>query len=190
MRVLCLTAAALLAARAQPPPPPPVAQSCGGELTWSSITFSPPVPVAGKPVNVTAIGRTAAPIADGGSGSITATLWGAPVFTGVINTCSFNIPWTPQTSAVLTPSPRVTRSFLCAGGLNQTLDIDGIVTLTIDGLGNCPLAAGAAGEALSFSIVVPSIAAGIGAIGVIVNSTDGPSLSAGAAYCLNISLNF
>lgn len=42
---------------------------------------------------------------------------------------------------------------------------------------------------LSFALVVPSIAQGIGAIGVVINATDSAS-SPAAAFCLNISLVF
>lgn len=147
-----------LAACAAAAPVAPLASTCGGTVAFPSLVFTPALPVAGDLVSLTATGAARSAVA-GGAGNITASLWGSPVFEGAVNTI----------------------------GVNQTLDIEGIVSLTFNGF-DAPLAAGAPAE-LSFSIVVPSIAEGMGAIGVIINATDGGA-AGNAAVCLNLTLTF
>ena len=94
---------------------------------------------------------------DGGNGLLSAYLFGADVFDGPFTTC---------------------------GGLNQSMDIMGIVSLSLNGLA-CPLAVGAPG-AVSLSIVVPTVAEGM-TIDVILNAT---LPDASRAFCLNMSVAF
>ncbi len=122
------------------------------------MSFTPAQPVAGSLVSLATVGAATSAVS-GGAGNVTAFLWGSPVFEGAIS----------------------------AIGLNQTLDIEGIVSLTFNGFAGA-LAAGAPAS-LSFSIVVPSIAEGMGAIGVIMNSTDGGA-AGDLAFCLNLTLTF
>jgi len=148
-------------ALAQPPPPPSLAPCAGASaVAWSSLAVSPARPAAGAPVVVTAKGAAAAAVSANAAGNITASLWGAPVWSGAITAC----------------------------GLNQTLSIEDIVDLTFDGLVGCPLASGAP-AALRFELTVPSIAQGMGAIGVIVSAED-PDAAGASAFCLNITLSF
>ena len=139
-------------------PVPPTVSSCGGTINWSNTSFSPLQPIAGALVSLSALGSATASVV-GGSGNVTAFLWGAPVFEGLIT----------------------------AIGLNQSLDIEGIVALTFNGLPQAVVAGDAA--AISFSIVVPGIAEGMGTIGVIINATDGSEDSA-LAFCLNLTVTF
>jgi hypothetical protein len=147
------------AAAAQPPPPPSLAPCAGASaVAWSSLSLSPAHPAAGAPVIVTAVGAAASPVSAAAAGNITAFLWGAPVWSGAIAGC----------------------------GLNQTLNIMDIVDLSFDGLLGCPLASGAP-AALRLEIVVPSIAQGMGTIGVIVNAAEP---AGGNVFCLNMSVSF
>ena len=152
--LLALCAAALAAA--QDPPPPPVLAGCGGAVAWSSLSVSPAQPKAGLPVVLNATGAASAAVGTGGTGNVTAYLWGMNVWSAPVAAC----------------------------GANQTLDVDGFATLTFNGLA-CPLAAGAP-AALSVSLTVPAIAAGMGQIAVVVGAYEGSELD----FCLNMTLNF
>jgi ML domain len=130
--------------------------SCGGEVSWSALSVSPATPKAGSPVELSANGTAKASIT-GGSGLVSAFLFGADVFDGQIFSC----------------------------GANQTIDVEGIVQITFNGLA-CPLATGDPAS-LSLSLVIPEVAAGIGEVGVIINSTDSRG---SVAFCLNMSVVF
>jgi len=70
-----------------------------------------------------------------------------------------------------------------ACGQNQTIDILGLASLTVNALA-CPLAAGAP-AAISLALVVPEAAKGLGDVTVIVNTT---AASGAIAFCLNLTV--
>lgn len=156
---LLAVAAAALAPRALQTPVPPSLTSCGGAINWTTVTFSPAIPIAGQPVVLNVTGLATSSVLTGGAGNISAYLWDQVVFEGAITACD----------------------------QNQTLDIDGLASVTFNGVA-CPLAAGAPAS-LSLSLVIPSAASGIGAVGVIVNASDGSSLT-NDAFCLNATITF
>ena len=91
----------------------------------------------------------------GGTGEIDAYLFGLNVFETTVNTC----------------------------GQNQTIDVLDMATGTFNALA-CPVAAGAP-AAMSFSLAIPDIANGLGALNIIMNATDSGKK---AAFCVNMSV--
>jgi len=137
---------------------PALISDCGGVVSLSSLSVVPAAPQAGAPVNASGSGVAQGAIAGSGDGgSITAYLFGAEVFTAPVSAC----------------------------GTNQTIDVLGFATLTVNGL-SCPVAAGAQAQ-VSLALLIPSIANGIGPVGVIANATTDASSS---AWCMNLTVFF
>ena len=131
---------------------------CGGVVSLSSLSVVPATPQAGAPVNASGSGVAQGAVAGSGAGgSISAYLFGAEVFTAPVSAC----------------------------GANQSIDVLGFATLTVNAL-DCPVAAGAP-AAVSLALLIPSIANGIGPVGVIANATTD---TGGAAWCMNLTVFF
>lgn len=107
---------ALFLALASAQNPPPTILSCGGSLNLTSFTITPKSPQAGDTVTMNATGLlNGVGSLTGGSGSISAYLFGLDVFDTTFNTCG-----------------------------ETQIDIDGLATGILDGPA-CPLTKGQKG---------------------------------------------
>lgn len=136
---------------------PAVLTSCGptsSVINFKSLQISPTSPSAGDNVTLTATGVALSSVT-GGVANIDAYLFGTDVFSSSVQTC----------------------------GQNQSVDVMGIVTGTMNALA-CPLAPAAA-AAMSFNIVIPSEGSGLGQLTIILNATQQTNLP---AFCVNLTV--
>ncbi len=130
MRLLLLPLVFLTYVYAQQTPNATIV-SCGGEIFFNALIVSPPAPQAGQTVFVNATGGASNAAISGGSGLVTAYLFGDQVFQTNVNTC----------------------------GLGQQIEVYGLTTGVLDSI-VCPLASGGKTQ-IGFAIPIPDQAYGV-----------------------------